>query len=112
MSTESIVGILIVERDKLNRAIQALGGEVSGGSAPVKRPGRPAKTATVAPIPPAKSGGIANYIPRAVYDNGALCEGFVDLTSGVFQICDPAVLCVHTPPPCTPPGVPQNTTTL
>ena len=58
MSTESIVSMLIVERDKLNRAIQALGGEVSGGSAPVKRPGRPAKTATVAPIAPAKSGGM------------------------------------------------------
>ncbi len=54
MSTESIVSMLIAERDKLSRAIQALGGEVSGGSAPVKRLGRTAKTATVAPIAPAK----------------------------------------------------------
>jgi len=32
----------------------------------------------------------ANYIPSAVFDNGALSEGFVDLTDGVFQTCDPA----------------------
>ncbi len=56
MNTESIVGMLIVERDKLNRAIQALGGEVSGGSAPTKPVGRPAKT--VAPMAPAKTGGM------------------------------------------------------
>jgi hypothetical protein len=31
----------------------------------------------------------ANYIPDAVYDNGALAEGFTDLTAGVFQTCDP-----------------------
>jgi len=31
----------------------------------------------------------ANYIPNAVYDNGALAEGFTDLTAGVFQTCDP-----------------------
>jgi hypothetical protein len=31
----------------------------------------------------------ANYIPNAVFDNGALSEGFVDLTGGVFQTCDP-----------------------
>jgi hypothetical protein len=31
----------------------------------------------------------ANYIPNAVYDNGALSEGFTDLTAGVFQTCDP-----------------------
>jgi len=31
----------------------------------------------------------ANYIPYAVYDNGALSEGFSDLTGGVFQTCDP-----------------------
>jgi hypothetical protein len=68
MTTESIVGMLIFERDKLNRAIQALGGEVSGGSAPSKRLGRPAKKsvaiatqpdvstpgATVAPATPAR----------------------------------------------------------
>jgi hypothetical protein len=31
----------------------------------------------------------ANDIPNAVYDNGALSEGFADLTAGVFQTCDP-----------------------
>jgi hypothetical protein len=30
----------------------------------------------------------ANYIPAAVFDNGALSEGFVDLTGGAFQTCD------------------------
>jgi hypothetical protein len=36
MPTDHILSLLIAERDKLNRAIEAL-------SAPVKRPGRPAK---------------------------------------------------------------------
>jgi hypothetical protein len=31
----------------------------------------------------------ANYIPNAIYDNGALSEGFTDFTAGVFQTCDP-----------------------
>lgn len=31
----------------------------------------------------------ANYIPQAIFDNGTLSEGFVDLTGGVFQTCDP-----------------------
>jgi hypothetical protein len=31
----------------------------------------------------------ANYIPNAIYDNGALSKGFTDLTAGVFQTCDP-----------------------
>jgi hypothetical protein len=31
----------------------------------------------------------ANYIPFALYDNGALSEGFLDVTAGVFQTCDP-----------------------
>jgi hypothetical protein len=31
----------------------------------------------------------ANNIPNAIYDNGALSEGFTDLTAGVFQTCDP-----------------------
>ena len=39
----------------------------------------------------------ANYIPQAVYDNGALAEGFVDLTSGVFQTCDPVSNACITP---------------
>jgi PEP-CTERM motif len=30
----------------------------------------------------------ANYIPDAIFDNGALSEGFVDLTDGIFQTCD------------------------
>jgi hypothetical protein len=54
MDTASIVGMLIAERDKLNRAIAALGGESSGGSAPAKRRGRPPKNPVAevaAPIP-------------------------------------------------------------
>jgi hypothetical protein len=31
----------------------------------------------------------ANYIANAIYDNGALSEGFTDFTAGVFQTCDP-----------------------
>jgi hypothetical protein len=31
----------------------------------------------------------ANYIAIAIYDDGALSEGFTDLTAGVFQTCDP-----------------------
>ncbi len=31
----------------------------------------------------------ANYIPNAIFDNGALSEGFTDLTGGAFQTCDP-----------------------
>lgn len=30
----------------------------------------------------------ANYVPFAVYDNGALGEGFSDLTGGNFQTCN------------------------
>jgi hypothetical protein len=30
----------------------------------------------------------AGYSPLAIYDNGALSEGFSDLTGGVFQTCD------------------------
>jgi len=39
----------------------------------------------------------ANYIPNAVYDNGALSEGFTDLTAGVFQTCDPVSNACITP---------------
>jgi hypothetical protein len=39
----------------------------------------------------------ANYIPNAVYDNGALSEGFVDFTSGVFQTCDSSTNACITP---------------
>jgi hypothetical protein len=39
----------------------------------------------------------ANYIPNAIYDNGALSEGFTDLTSGVFQTCDPVSNACITP---------------
>ena len=47
MPTDDIVALLVTERDKLNRAIEALG-------APVKRRGRPAKTArSVAAVPSA-----------------------------------------------------------
>jgi hypothetical protein len=42
MPTDHIIALLIQEKDKLNRAIEALQG-------PVKRPGRPPKTAT-APV--------------------------------------------------------------
>jgi hypothetical protein len=30
----------------------------------------------------------ANYIPAAIFDNGALSEGYVDFTNGIFQTCD------------------------
>jgi len=30
----------------------------------------------------------ANYIPAAIFDNGALSEGFIDFTAGAFQTCD------------------------
>jgi hypothetical protein len=36
----------------------------------------------------------ANYIPNAIYDNGALSEGFTDLTDGVFQTCDTNGSCI------------------
>jgi hypothetical protein len=39
----------------------------------------------------------ANYIPNAIYDNGALSEGFTDLTAGVFQTCDPVSNACITP---------------
>jgi PEP-CTERM motif len=39
----------------------------------------------------------ANYILNAVYDNGALSEGFVDFTGGVFQTCDPVSNACITP---------------
>jgi hypothetical protein len=49
MATDHIVALLIAERDKLNRAIEALG-------APVKRLGRPPKSAVVdAPAATAES---------------------------------------------------------
>jgi hypothetical protein len=39
----------------------------------------------------------ANDIPNAIYDNGALSEGFTDLTAGVFQTCDPVSNACITP---------------
>ncbi len=36
----------------------------------------------------------ANYIPNAIYDNGALSEGYTDLTDGVFQTCDTDGSCI------------------
>jgi hypothetical protein len=39
----------------------------------------------------------ASYIPFAVFDNGSLAEGFEDLTSGVFQTCDPVSNACITP---------------
>jgi hypothetical protein len=36
----------------------------------------------------------ANFTPNAVYDNGALSEGFTDLTGGVFQTCDTDGSCI------------------
>jgi hypothetical protein len=39
----------------------------------------------------------ANYIPVAINDNGALSEGFTDLTAGVFQTCDPTANACITP---------------
>ena len=49
MPIDHIVALLIAERDKLNRAIQALGGIVA------KRRGRPPKNPGVAAIPIAAS---------------------------------------------------------
>jgi hypothetical protein len=53
MNTESIVGMLIAQREKLNRAIAALGGEGNGGTAPAKRRGRPPKNPLAAVVAPA-----------------------------------------------------------
>lgn len=39
----------------------------------------------------------ANYIPQAVFDSGALSEGFVDFTGGAFQTCDSASNACITP---------------
>ncbi len=39
----------------------------------------------------------ANYVANAIYDNGALSEGFTDFTSGVFQTCDPVANACITP---------------
>jgi hypothetical protein len=36
----------------------------------------------------------AAYTPNAVYDNGALSEGFTDFTAGVFQTCDTDGSCI------------------
>ena len=47
MQAEQIVGLLIAERDRLNRAIEALGGAVG------KRRGRPPKSAAASSAPPA-----------------------------------------------------------
>jgi len=56
MNTEQIVGLLVQERDRLSRAIEALG-------APVKRRGRPPKklpvAATTSHVAPAKKGWTA-----------------------------------------------------
>jgi hypothetical protein len=46
MPTDHILSLLIAERDKLNRAIAALGGSVSSGSAPAPRPGGSETAAT------------------------------------------------------------------
>jgi len=48
MPTEHIVALLIAERDKLNRAIEALQG-------PAKRRGRPRKTSLMALATPAEA---------------------------------------------------------
>ncbi|MGD0295667.1 MAG: hypothetical protein ABSE86_01040 [Bryobacteraceae bacterium] len=45
MPTEHIIALLIAERDKLNRAIEALQG-------PIKRRGRPPKNPVAAAAPP------------------------------------------------------------
>jgi hypothetical protein len=47
MPTEQIVALLLAERDKLNRAIEALAG-------PAKRRGRPKNPLAAAAAPPAK----------------------------------------------------------
>jgi hypothetical protein len=45
MPTDHIIALLIAERDKLNRAIEALQG-------PIKRRGRPPKNPLIAPLAP------------------------------------------------------------
>jgi hypothetical protein len=47
MSTEQILALLIQERDKLNRAIEALGTPVKHRGRPPKNPSAPAITASV-----------------------------------------------------------------
>jgi hypothetical protein len=63
MPTEQIIALLVAERDKLNRAIEALQG-------PIKRRGRPPKNssaATAAPAAPAKKrrGGMSAAARKA-----------------------------------------------
>jgi hypothetical protein len=66
MPTEHILALLVAERDKLNRAIEALQG-------PVKRRGRPRKNSSTAaapvapPAPPAKKrkGGMSAAARKA-----------------------------------------------
>jgi hypothetical protein len=56
MPTEQIIGLLVAERDRLNRAIEAL----QGG---LKRRGRPPKSsaaAASAAVPVAAAAGVAN----------------------------------------------------
>src|SRR6266852_3948605 len=75
MPTEQILTLLIAERDKLNRAIEALG-------APVKRRGRPPKNpssvATVVAVPavavPAEAPAAPKRKPRTAAQRKAQAE--------------------------------------
>jgi hypothetical protein len=58
MPAEQIVALLIAERDRLNRAIEALGGTVG------KRRGRPPKSASAAPAPKKKRGRVFTAAQR------------------------------------------------
>ena len=74
MPTDQIVSLLIAERDKLNRAIEALG-------APIKRRGRPPKnpqavaTAVAVPVPVAPAAPAApSRKPRSTAERKAQAE--------------------------------------
>ncbi|MGA3189723.1 MAG: hypothetical protein ABSF22_21660 [Bryobacteraceae bacterium] len=49
MATEHIISLLIAERDKLNKAIEALGGSTT----PVSRPSKSSESPAAAPVVPA-----------------------------------------------------------
>ena len=59
MGTEHIVGLLISERDKLNRAIEALGTPVKRRGRPPKNPIAGAATAMAATSAPKKRRGLS-----------------------------------------------------
>ena len=65
MGTEHIVALLISERDKLNRAIEALGTPVQRRGRPPKNPLAAAVTGTAATPAPKKRGGLSTAKRKA-----------------------------------------------